>query len=829
MVNNNGSNLPSDVRLVAHIKEVPPGNSFQVSKQACLLMKNRVAAIFGPQNRDSWMHVQSMCNYMEILHFDTRWNYNWEPITHNAINVYPYGPLLGKVYSSLIKLFKWQSFAVIYQDNEGLIKLNDLFQSQGKIALNIMMVKLPIEEQYHETLIKILEKGHNNIVIECHIDVIFKVLEQAQQIGMMTARHHYLITNLDLHTIDLQSFGYSGTTITSVRLVNSSRYEVKSTLELMEKTRRKPENPLLSDKHKNVAQMETEVALIFDAVDILAKGIKLLGKSSLGRPVLPTKETQFFDCESMGKWKQGDTLFNYLNTLTPFTGFSGTIGLSKGYRKHFELDIMELRSREAKWTLMPIGTWISSSNELNISSAWEYDTDDSIIIRNDTLKNKNVNISILLAKPYIMHKISSKSLKSNDQYEGYCIDLLNEIAKDLKFKYILHEVKGGNYSELIESLKNKTADLALGDITITLDRQAVVDFTTPFMNLGISILFRKPTKAGSNLLSFLSPFSRNVLILMGVTYLGVSAILFIIARLTPFEWDNPYPCIQEPEEIINSYTWRNSLWFTIGSLMQQGSDIAPKASSTRTLAAIWWFFTLIMVSSYTANLTAFLTVENLVTPIKDVKDLVAQNKIKYGCLMSGSTKSFFNKTQVVLYQQVFNNMQNDPSVYVNSNEEGEKRVVNSDYAYFMESTSSEYAVERNCNLTQIGGLLDAKGYGIAMQKNSSYRNELSQSVLRLQENGVLANLKIKWWKQKRGGGQCKPEEPDIKALGLDNVGGVFLVLVGGAFLALIVAVAEFWWAAKKQPTNQKKPLAKAMVDELKMAISCKGSKEVIKN
>ena len=39
---------------------------------------------------------------------------------------------------------------------------------------------------------------------------------------------------------------------------------------------------------------------------------------------------------------------------------------------------------------------------------------------------------------------------------------------------------------------------------------------------------------------------------------------------------------------------------------------------------------------------------------------------------------------------------------------------NGKYAFLMESTSVEYVIERNCQLTQIGGLLDSKGYGIAL-------------------------------------------------------------------------------------------------------------------
>ena len=64
--------------------------------------------------------------------------------------------------------------------------------------------------------------------------------------------------------------------------------------------------------------------------------------------------------------------------------------------------------------------------------------------------------------------------------------------------------------------------------------------------------------------------------------------------------------------------------------------------STRTIAAIWYFFTLIMIASYTANLAAFLTVEKIIYPIESAEALSLQEKIKYGCLFSGSTASFFS-------------------------------------------------------------------------------------------------------------------------------------------------------------------------------------------
>ena len=60
---------------------------------------------------------------------------------------------------------------------------------------------------------------------------------------------------------------------------------------------------------------------------------------------------------------------------------------------------------------------------------------------------------------------------------------------------------------------------------------------------------------------------------------------------------------------------------------------------------MWWFFTLIIISSYTANLAAFLTVERMATPIESADDLSDQNTIKYGTLIGGSTMTFFRQVK----------------------------------------------------------------------------------------------------------------------------------------------------------------------------------------
>lgn len=66
---------------------------------------------------------------------------------------------------------------------------------------------------------------------------------------------------------------------------------------------------------------------------------------------------------------------------------------------------------------------------------------------------------------------------------------------------------------------------------------------------------------------------------------------------------------------------------------------------------------------------------------------------------------------------------------VKNNREGITRVLTTDYAMLMESTSIEYISQRNCNLTQIGGLIDSKGYGVGtpIGKKNDTESAISQS------------------------------------------------------------------------------------------------------
>ncbi|PWA23511.1 hypothetical protein CCH79_00005974, partial [Gambusia affinis] len=144
--------------------------------------------------------------------------------------------------------------------------------------------------------------------------------------------------------------------------------------------------------------------------------------------------------------------------------------------------------------------------------------------------------------------------------------------------------------------------------------------------------------------------------------------------------------------------------------------------SGRIVGGVWWFFTLIIISSYTANLAAFLTVERMVSPIESAEDLAKQTEIAYGTLDAGSTKEFFRRSKIAVFEKMWSYMKSaDPSVFVKTTDEGVMRVRKSKgkYAYLLESTMNEYIEQRKpCDTMKVGGNLDSKGYGIATPKRS---------------------------------------------------------------------------------------------------------------
>ena len=52
-------------------------------------------------------------------------------------------------------------------------------------------------------------------------------------------------------------------------------------------------------------------------------------------------------------------------------------------------------------------------------------------------------------------------------------------------------------------------------------------------------------------------------------YVLVSFTLFVMARFSPYEWNNPHPCEADSEVMENQFSVSNSFWFITGTFLRQ--------------------------------------------------------------------------------------------------------------------------------------------------------------------------------------------------------------------------------------------------------------------
>ncbi len=120
----------------------------------------------------------------------------------------------------------------------------------------------------------------------------------------------------------------------------------------------------------------------------------------------------------------------------------------------------------------------------------------------------------------------------------------------------------------------QVADLAIAPLTITAERERVVDFSKPFMDTWISIMIKRPEKQKPGVFSFMEPFSIWLWACITIAYVAVSVSIFLVSRFSPNEWHNF--TLTFGGLIRNKFTLSNSFWFSMGALMLQGSDHCPR-------------------------------------------------------------------------------------------------------------------------------------------------------------------------------------------------------------------------------------------------------------
>ncbi|GIX92217.1 glutamate receptor ionotropic, kainate 2 [Caerostris extrusa] len=270
-----------------------------VSVAVCSLLETGIAGVFGPQSSVTSMHVQSICDAIDVPHVETRWDFQLQR-ADMSINLFPRPSVLSHAYVDLVKIWGWRSFSLVYDEHEGVIRLQDFLK---EAQINDWRVQL---YQFRPPTLIGISSGESNRL--------------AQQVGMMTESHNYLITSLsdkrlsvtsnttsfqDLHTIDMEDFKYGKTNITGFRLVDENNADLQAlVVELNTKWSgaiRKLDFPIKT--------IRTETALMYDAVQLFAKALQDLdGSKSIYFPPI--------SCDSGLRGLDGSSIINFMKPVS---------------------------------------------------------------------------------------------------------------------------------------------------------------------------------------------------------------------------------------------------------------------------------------------------------------------------------------------------------------------------------------------------------------------------------------------------------------------------------------------------------------------------------
>ncbi|EDV96485.1 glutamate receptor 1 [Drosophila grimshawi] len=873
MLNHNLNVSARRFELQAYVDVINTADAFKLSRLICNQFSRGVYSMLGAVSPDSFDTLHSYSNTFQMP-FVTPW-FPEKVLTPSsglldfAISM---RPDYHQAIIDTIHYYGWQSIIYLYDSHDGLLRLQQIYQElkPGNETFRVQMVKrianVTMAIEFLHTMEDLGRFSKKRIVLDCPAEMAKEIIIQhVRDVKLGRRTYHYLLSGLvmDNHwPSDVVEFG--AINITGFRIVDTNRRALRDFHD--SRKRLEPASVPNTAGGGNLPAISAQAALMYDAVFVLVEAFnRILRKKpdqfranhlqrrshagGSGASGALNESSALLDCNTskgwVTPWEQGEKISRVLRKVE-IDGLTGAVRFDDdGRRVNYTLQVVEMSVNS---TLQQVAEWRDDTGFLPFHGqrggySHSSNSRSSVASNGDYTRNHTYIVTSVLEEPYLMHKAGyGQQLVGNERFEGYCKDLAELIATRLGIKIELRLVQDGSYGAenqfapggwdgMVGELLRKEADIAIAAMTITAERERVIDFTKPFMSLGISIMIKKPVKQTPGVFSFLNPLSQEIWMSVIFSYVGVSIVLYFVTRLPPHEWrivrrnagdansQQPPGIIggapmTEPQEqqalAPNEFSLLNSFWYSLAAFMQQGCDMTPPSVAGRIAAAVWWFFTIILISSYTANLAAFLTVERMVAPIKSPEDLAMQTDVQYGTLLHGSTWDFFHRSKIGLHSKMWEYMNANPHLSVHTYDEGIRRVRTSKgkYALLVESPKNEYVNARApCDTMKVGRNIDTKGFGIATPIGSPLRNRLNLAVLSLKENGELLKLRNKWWFDQT---ECNPnldsqETATPNELSLSNVAGIYYILIGGLLLSVIVAILEFFCRSKnsqlKVPAN----------------------------
>ncbi|MBF9044907.1 transporter substrate-binding domain-containing protein [Rhodobacterales bacterium HKCCE4037] len=303
---------------------------------------------------------------------------------------------------------------------------------------------------------------------------------------------------------------------------------------------------------------------------------------------------------------------------------------------------------------------------------------------------------------------------------GFSIELMRliseQIGQDVRFEFV------DEFPQMLEGVLNGEADGAVANISITSEREAVLDFSLPIYDGGLQILV-SGAATGVSIWSVIFRWEVLTLVLVGFGALFILGLLMWV-----FERRHEgYFKMDGREAMFPSF------WWALNLVLNGGFEVnMPRSILGRLLGVFMVVSSLFVVSIFVANITAALTVEAIAGSIQSLDDLPGR---RVGTTQ-GSTASLFLEEREVEHE-TFASF----SALMDAFEAHELDAVIFDgpiLAFYMADSAPGDA-------QLLDRVFRSEDYGIALPQGSDLREPINRALLRLSENGQYRALRREWF------------------------------------------------------------------------------------
>lgn len=322
---------------------------------------------------------------------------------------------------------------------------------------------------------------------------------------------------------------------------------------------------------------------------------------------------------------------------------------------------------------------------------------------------QELSVRIIEREPFVV--------KDGERYTGFSIDLWEAIANDNNWSYTYENTD--SFIELLRGPKEGTVDVAIANISISSDREEVMDFSSAIFDSGLQVMAQKNRSIDLLLDALRIPQGRIILAFLALFLMVAAHIMWISER--------------ERREVISQRYIPGvleALWWTV-TLGGFGRAL-PLSGPGRFTLLLWMFVQTISVALYVSAISTMLTAHNLEKSINTYHDL--QGK-KVGTTQGSVAESFLREQRidVLLYRDTQSLFDDVATGYLDAAVHDFPLV-----QYYI-------AQDGKKNVRAVGNIFQRDVYGIAVPTGRALLSEIDVSLLRLRENGVYDEIYAKWF------------------------------------------------------------------------------------